>query len=192
MSKVGWRREPARHSLAARGVKTARPKPVFTAMARDPDTDQLKPVSVPPILYHGTPLENLDRVLEEGIRVGTDPNPSTIEMGHEDDTWSNVSMANKLGDAIFFVVAANMSRGNIRGGQAIFEVDMTSLPDNPCGRRPLFSKPGHYEFKYYTQTAIPPSAIKRIYVRKFDGSDVFERWYTPEEWKAERRGGAQI
>ena len=178
----GWKKESARHSLAARGINTVPSKSVSTAIAMVKNKE--KNVPVPQRLYHGTPVSSLNKILDEGLRVGMDPNSCTLEMGHADDCLSNISLANKVQDACFFAAAANMSKGDAMGSQAIIQIDMTKLPDNPCMRRPLFGKNDHYEYKFYTRQNIPPSAISRIMIREI--KPFKETWYTPEEWRSKQ------
>jgi len=178
----GWRKESARHSLAARGINTVPSKSVSTAITMVRNKE--KNVPVPPRLYHGTPTSNLSKILDEGLRIGVASNSFTLETGHAVDCWSNISLSNKVQDACFFAAAANMGKGVSGGSQAIIEVDMTKLPDNPCVRRLLFGKKDHYEYKFYTRQNIPPSAITRIMIREM--KPFSETWYTPEEWRSKR------
>lgn len=183
--RKGWRNQPARHSLAARGVRTSQPKCLTKAVARS-KSDRLITVKVPPLLYHGTGKQNVERILREGFLVDLTPNPMTTEMGHEDDTFRNVSFANNVTDAVFF----SLGSAGWKGDQAIFEIDAAAMPDDvyhTVGRRQLFGKAGRYEYKVYTETGVSPEFIKRILLREHVDGVMSERWVTPEEYLAEIR-----
>lgn len=173
----GWRNESGRHSLAARGIRV--PSKSVARALDFKDGIQVGNVKVPPLLYHGTSFANLNKILDEGLKVNAPHSCTSINPEYESDCEANISFANKVQDACFFASSANMSKGDIRGSQAILEIDMTQLPENPCARRPLFDKKGHYEYKFFTYKNIPPSAIKRVLVR--DMKPFKETWYTVEE-----------
>ncbi len=179
---TGWRKEPARHALAAKGIKT---KAHYHAMASlAPGALNMKRVEVPQILYHGTSTRNLPRIMEDGISVGKDPTPMTVSDGRYGDSANNVSLANAIHDAFFFAVG---SAGWL-GDQAIIEVDANLIPEDSrafVGRRNLFGRRGRYEFKFYSQYGgVPPEAIRRVLIRAREGEEIVENWYTPEEIRA--------
>ena len=188
----GWYGEPKRHSLAAKGILTTRKpsdiaKPVYpslpkaryaTALVRDFDSGEGKQgyAQIPDFLYHGTSAKNINQIFKEGIKSNLDPTDWTVEDKHVDDSYNNVSMARDLKDAVMFSIGST----GWTGDQAIFKIDTSKLEDRYLFARPLFGKNAN-EWKYFTETGIPPEAIKSVLVRRFTKDPVKGLQVTEEE-----------
>lgn len=146
--------------------------------------DMRKQAKLPKLLYHGTSIQNMHKVLKEGLLVHQPHTPYTVESEHEEDTNLNVSLANTVQDAVFFSLGA----AGWGADQAIIEFDTTKMTEEEYPailRRPLFGKTGRFEYKVYTMRGIPPEHISRVLIRSFEKPaghlEVTERWYTREE-----------
>jgi hypothetical protein len=180
MTNKGWARESARHALASRGVKTAQYSK-RTALARACG-NAAKQVKVPSRLYHGTSLENLDAILQVGLKAGFEQTSASKECGFTQDVgW--ISLADNPKSAVFFSAVSMLDRHG--QGQAIIEIDPDMLPEvSVLARSPLFQK--HFEYQFLGKSGIPPEAITWIQIRKFNEHHklLSEEWITPAEWRA--------
>jgi hypothetical protein len=146
--------------------------------------DMRKRAKLPKLLYHGTSIQNMHKVLREGLLVHQPQSAYTVESQHQEDTNLNVSLANTVQDAVFFSLGA----AGWGADQAIIEFDTTDMPEEKYPailRRPLFGKTGRFEYKFYTMKGIPPERISRVLIRSFEKPagrlEVVEKWYTREE-----------
>jgi hypothetical protein len=141
-------------------------------------------------LFHGTIIENTALICKEGIKRGSFERIGEISkhdpmIGEErlDDCIGTVSMSRNQKGAIFFACAWRPMT-EIKGdhGQAIFEVDPSKLDKNKMFFRDMFGK-RFAEVKYIDD--IPPEAIKRVFIRKFNWEDeemkVQEKYITCNE-----------
>jgi len=170
MKRTGWKRESARHSLAARGVKT----PHKSAMGFYSDGREVK-MKAPPILYHGTLAKNIPKICEQGILPSSPERATTMtkETGHLKDTLWRVSLARKRGDAVMFAY------GSAPRGEpiAIIEVDSSKLTDYKIFFSTMFGR----ELSEASYLGIvPPSAIKRVEVTEFKDGKMSKRDVTCE------------
>ena len=78
-----------------------------------------------------------------------------------------VNLSKNQKDAIFFACGWKENAKN-EPGHAIFEVDASKLDKDKMFFRNMFGKPWS-EVKYLDD--IPPEAIKKVFIRKFDWSD---------------------
>jgi len=141
-------------------------------------------------LYHGTPLENAINICKHGIKRGTYQRMGNVSLedplgvDRVSDCVGSVSLSKDLKSSIFFAAAwRDASTIKNSPGQAIFEIDASKLDKNKMFFRNMFGKPWA-EVKYIGD--IPPSAIKRIFVRKFDwkdGLNVEEKYVTCNQLK---------
>jgi len=146
--------------------------------------DMRKRAKLPKLLYHGTSIQNMHKVLREGLLVHQPQSAYTVESEHQEDTNLNVSLANTIQDAVFFSLGA----AGWGADQAIIEFDTTNMTEEQYPailRRPLFGKTGRFEYKVYTMRGIPPEHISRVLIRSFGKPaghlEVTEKWYTREE-----------
>ena len=146
--------------------------------------DMRKRAELPKLLYHGTSIQNMHKVLREGLLVHQPQSAYTVESQHEEDTNLNVSLANTVQDAVFF----SLGSAGWGADQAIIEFDTTKMTEEEYPailRRPLFGKTGRFEYKVYTMRGIPPEHISRVLIRSFSKPggrlEVTEKWYTREE-----------
>jgi len=94
MKPIGWRKEPARHTLAAKGIETGRTKKSRNA----------KSLSLPPaVLKSGTPAVHddqkevaVDRVLQDALTEGGSKAEAIALL--ENDKWLEVE-AKKVAEA---------------------------------------------------------------------------------------------
>lgn len=186
---MSWFKNRERHSLASRGIKTNRPRIKLIS-----EQDQIKSryVLLPEILYHGTSVENAEKILKEGFKVRTPKDQNwksgevTKDYGFYDDTFYNVSLAKKEKDAIFFTVAQfghTLENGRYKAKtQVIFEIDSSKLEPQRLVARDLFNTKGG-EIKHIGP--ISSSAIKRIHIRQFqDVGKTFkieDHYYNPHD-----------
>ena len=142
------------------------------------------------VLYHGTPLENAKNICKQGIKRGTYERMGNVSLedplgvDRVSDCVGSVSLSKDLKSSIFFAAAwRDASTIKNSPGQAIFEIDASKLNKNFMLFRNMFNRPWS-EVKYFKD--IPPSAIIRIFVRKFDwtnGLDVKESYMTCNQLK---------
>lgn len=122
------------------------------------------------VLHHGTPIENTASICKEGLKKGTADRIGYISkedpmgLDRTTDCIGIVNMSKHRKDAIFFACGwRKLARND--PGQAIFEIDANKLDKNRMFFRKMFNKPWA-EVKYIGD--IPPEAIKRVFIRKFD------------------------
>jgi hypothetical protein len=115
---------------------------------------------VPIVLYHGTSMKNLKRIMNEGMIINSEPNPETASQGFMTDTKDCISFAKKEKDTRIF---AAMSAG-IGNPRVILTINTSYLPEGKFVAKSLWGKKDA-EFQYYGN--IPPQAIRNVRVIRF-------------------------
>ena len=136
-------------------------------------------------LHHGTIIENAALICKEGIkrgtydRIGAITKKDPMGVDRTNECIGIVSLSKHRKDAIFF--ACGWREDPRCPGQAIFEVDASKLNKDRMMFSNMFGKPWA-EVNYFED--VPPEAIKRVFLRKFnwdDGLEVEEEYKTCEE-----------
>jgi hypothetical protein len=110
-------------------------------------------------------------------------NPYTIETATGksflSDTEGNVSMATKMKDSVFFIVANRRTKEEYMKPQCILRIATYKLDENKLFFRPLFSD-DHGEAKY--MDVVPPESFEGYLERSFD-TDSKGNLQVKETWK---------
>ena len=127
--------------------------------------------------YHGSDIKNLNSICKKGLKRGDACHVGDISV-HDPiigsdrvyDCIGNVSLSRDRKDAMFFAASHGRDPRESKG-QVIFEIRPRSLDIDSMFFRDIFGKKNK-EVKYLRD--IPPEAITRVFVRKFDWSKGLE------------------
>ena len=113
--------------------------------------------------YHGTTSERLKKILEQGLKRGSEISKTTEHfLETHPPMFESISLAKREKDAIFFTTGG-ITKERIPT-QAILKIDIDKLDKGQMRVYPLFDK-RESELMYFGD--IPTDAIEEVFIRKF-------------------------